>query len=389
MSWRALFKFELRAIFTNQSLLFTVFGGVLIYSFLYPQPYIKQLPREQQIVVVNLDNTQLSRQLVRMVDATPQVKVAAHAGALAEAKTMINAGEVQGLLLIPDHFNRDLLMGKSPTLAYAGDAAYFLVYGTIVEGLANAGGTMGAQAKVARMVMGGENLELAADHYTAIKLNAQPVFNPTMGYINYVVPAVFVLILHQTLLIAVALLGGGQGEYYRAGHTGYWVQYPAWRVLLVRGICFTLIYIPLLMYYFGFSFEYYGISRLASIYHLVLIAVPFLLAVIFLGMIVGQLIPRRELATVVVLLSSLPLVFSAGFIWPVEMIPDGIVALAQLAPSTPAINAFLRLNQMGAEFNQVIGWWGQLWVQTVVYGVIATWLIVRVKRRGKTPIKLS
>ena len=53
-----------------------------------------------------------------------------------------------------------------------------------------------------------------------------------------------------------------------------------------------------------------------------LLAMPFLLSVIFLGMILGQLIPRRELATVVVLLSSLPLVFSAGFIWPVGNDPS-------------------------------------------------------------------
>ncbi|GAL02279.1 ABC-type multidrug transport system permease component [Photobacterium aphoticum] len=142
MTWGSLWRNELRAIFTNTSLLFTVFGGVLIYSFLYPMPYSHQLPREQAIVVVNLDKSAMSRELVRMADATPQVRVAAQAGSLTAAKAMITAGEVEGLLLIPEYFNRDVLLGKSPTLAYAGDAAYFLVYGTIVEGLASAGGTL-------------------------------------------------------------------------------------------------------------------------------------------------------------------------------------------------------------------------------------------------------
>ncbi|KHT63455.1 ABC transporter [Photobacterium gaetbulicola] len=386
MSWRSLFKFELKAIFSNPSILFTVFGGVLIYSFLYPLPYIHQLPRQQQIVVVNLDQSELGRKLERMVDVTPQVMITARAESIDAAKAMVNQGKVQGMLVIPKDFQRDVLLGKSPTLAYGGDAAYFLVYGTIAEGLATVAGTLVAEVKVARMVMTGSDMALAAERYTAVKLNAQPVFNPTMGYVNYVVPAVFVLILHQTLLIAVGVLGGGQNEYLRAGKIGYWVHYPARRVVLVRGIVFSLIYLPLVMYYFGFSFSYYHISRLASITDLALLTLPFLLAVIFLGMILGQLIPRCELATVVVLLSSLPLVFSTGFIWPVEMIPAPISLLAQLAPSTPAINAFLRINQMGADFNQVLPLWGQLWGQAVVYGVIAARLMLKVKRENKLPV---
>ncbi|UXI04443.1 ABC transporter permease [Photobacterium sp. TY1-4] len=377
MSWRALIQQELKAIFTNPSILFTVFGGVLIYSFLYPLPYANQLPREQQVVVVNLDQSQLSRELERMVDATPQVALTLRATGMAEAQAMLNRGQVQGLLVIPEFFARDLLLGQSPTLAFAGDAAYFLVYGTVVEGLAKAGGTLGAKAKVVRMVTSGENIALASQRHSPIHLTMQPVFNPGMGYIDYIVPAVFVLILHQTLLIAVSLLGSGQRTLPAvAGQPGYWHQTPAWQLVLVRALVFVLIYLPLVMYYFGFSFTYYHISRLATIADLLAITVPFLLAVIGLGMILGHLLPRRELAIVVVLLSSIPLIFSLGFIWPASMIPAPIQTLVQLIPATPAVNAFLRLNQMGAEFHQVLPLWTQLWGQAFAYGVMA-WLLQR------------
>ncbi|MGF1787639.1 ABC transporter permease [Photobacterium swingsii] len=389
MSWRTLIKFELHAIFTNPALLFTVFGGVLIYSFLYPLPYSQQLPREQLVTVVNQDHSQISRELIRMIDATPQVKVQQYARSIDEAKTQLETGEVHGLLVIPAHFNRDLLLGKSPTLAYAGDASYFLVYGTIVEGIATASGTLGAKLKVARMVMSGDNIALAADQFSAIKLNTKPVFNPSMGYINYVVPAVFVLILHQTLLIAVAMLGGGQNEYRLQGGTGYWLRYPAWKIIIVRGLLMMTIYLPLTAYYFGYSFESLGISRLASIGDLLAMTVPFLLAVIFAGMVIGQLIPRRELATVIVLISSIPLIFTAGFIWPPSAIPEVLNQLAQIAPATPAINGFVRLNQMGASFEQVIGWWGQLWGQVVVFGCIASWLMTRAQKASASKVSVE
>ncbi|MEF1221012.1 ABC transporter permease, partial [Photobacterium damselae] len=95
------------------------------------------------------------------------------------------------------------------------------------------------------------------------------------------------------------------------------------------------------------------------------------------GLVIGQLIPRRELATLIVLLSSLPLVFSAGFIWPTTELPTIIKGFAQLVPSTPAINGFLRLNQMGASFTQVAPYFWQMWLQAVIYFMLAWGLMSR------------
>ena len=143
-----LLRLELRTLLADRAIMLTLFGGVLFYSFLYPQPYLHQLPREEAVVVVNEDGSQLSRQLEFMADATPQVKLVARAASLDEARHLLLTGKGRGILHIPRHFYRDLMQGKSVTLGYAGDASYFLVYGTIAEGLAQAGGGDGAHVRV-------------------------------------------------------------------------------------------------------------------------------------------------------------------------------------------------------------------------------------------------
>ena len=80
-------------------------------------------------MVVNEDDSQLSRQLEFMADATPQVKLVARASSLDEARALLLSGQV---LHIPA--TSIGIQGKSVTLGYAGDASYFLVYGTIAEG---------------------------------------------------------------------------------------------------------------------------------------------------------------------------------------------------------------------------------------------------------------
>ncbi|MCC8253541.1 ABC transporter permease [Vibrio campbellii] len=367
-----LIKTEFRSVMTNPVVVLTVFGGVVFYSFLYPLPYAQQTPREQPIAIVNLDGSQTSLKLERMVDATPQVKVVTRLHTIADAKQAFLNREITGFLVIPEHFYKDLLLGSSPTLAYAADASYFLVYGTVVEGLATAGGTLGAEVKVSKMVIDGVPLSMASHDYSAIKLNMKPTFNPTMGYIEYVVPAVFVLILQQTLIMAIGLQTGTQ----RHGR-GYWSQVPTGALLFARTLVFVAIYYLLSAYYFGFSFERLNVNHVANAGELLTLLLPFLLGCCGLGLWLGYLLPRRELVTLVVLVSSMPLIFLAGFIWPVESIPAPLLGFADLSPSTWAIKGFLALNQMGATWQQVAKHWTALWVLTVLWGGVAYWIAKR------------
>ncbi len=380
MSWFNLLKAEIKALFTNPVVVLTVFGGVFFYSFLYPLPYSQQTPREQTLTVVNLDKSQASYQLERMVDATPQVKVVQRNATIEEAKQAFLDKQVSGILVIPEHFYKDLMLGKSTTLAYAGDASYFLVYGTLVEGLAQAGGTLAAKTKVTRLVVDGEPLSLATKHYSPTGQNLKPTFNARMGYVDYVVPAVFVLILQQTMLIASGMMVGTQKH-----GIGYWSHISSFKLIALRSVVLIPIYYLLSMYYFGASFSLHGVNTLAHASELLTLLLPFLLSSCFIGIWLGSITPRRELVTLVVLLSSMPLIFSAGFIWPVEAIPQPIVWASKLFPSTPAIQGFLALNQMSAEWRQIASQWTLLWGQAVAWFLLAWWQLNKAQRHASAP----
>lgn len=369
---------ELRAIFTNDALILTVFGGVIFYSFLYPLPYEKELPREQTVIAVDLDGSQLSRRLIRMVNATPQVDIVRQAYTLAEAKEQMLANKLAGILVIPTHFYRDILQGNSPTLSYAGDASYFLVYSTVLEGMVAAGKTLAAEVSVTRLLMSGQAMELAKKQYNAVTLALHAMFNEAGGYVNYVIPAVFVLILHQTLVMGVGILAGRQNEQLAAGEKLYWQDVPASALLLVRAILFFAIYVVLSLYYYGVSFEMYDIPRLASIKDLALLSVPFLFSTIFLGITLGSFLPRREIASLIVLLSSMPIVFACGFIWPASAIPSPILTAMLFIPAVPAIKAFVLLNQMGADFYQIKSLVSHLLLLTLLYGSSA-YVVLKIK----------
>ena len=367
---------EWRAILKDPVVMLIVFGGTILYSFLYPLPYAKQVPREQKITVVNLDKSQVSYRLERMVDATPQVQIVDRSHTIEEAKNTFLAREVSGILVIPEHFYEDLLMGKSPTLSYAGDASYFLVYGTVMEGLLNAGGTLSAKAKIVRMLMEGQPLAGATTGYAATAINLKPTFNTRMGYLDYVVPGVFMLILHQTLIIAAGVMVTTQ----KSGK-GYWTELSTFTLMLIRCLVFIGIYYVISAYYFGASLQFQGISVVGKMSELLLFLFPFLLAACFLGIWLGTWIPRRELVTIVVLFSSMPLLFASGFIWPIEAIPQPIIWLSRCFPSTPGIMGMISLDKMGATWQQTLPQWGLLWLQSLAWGSLALWRLSATRKK--------
>jgi len=380
MSFFTLLKAEFKALLSDMDVILTIFGGVLLYSFLYPQPYLKESVTALPVAVVDNDKSDLSRKITFMLDASPQIKVDSHYLSEEDAKKAIINNKVTAMVIIPSHFKRDLLLGKEPVISVGADASYFLIYGGVVGATMHSVLTQSAQQQVGELLKKSVPLITAKMQYTPFKTEFINTFNVSGSYINYVLPAVFILILQQTMLIGMAMMGALQNEKSKRGVHGYYDRESVLAVMGVRYLSFGFIYAVHILFFFGFSFSFFGVPHIAKIGELLLYSFSFLIAVGSLGIFLGSLFRERIYPTPVILLSSLPLVFTAGFVWPLEMMPQWLIWLSNLSPSTPGIQGFLRLNQMGADFSQVIDQFGLLWLQTVVYGFLA-YLVLRAKSR--------
>ena len=372
MSFSQTFLRELKLVFTDVAIVLTIIGGVILYSFLYPQPYAKESVSGLSISVVNLDKSEISRDIIFKLNSAPQIDVVRQDNSLKDAQEALIEGKIKGIVLIPMHFKRDLVLEKSPTISVGADGSYFLIYGGVLEAAMKSILTQGAGVKVANLLKEGEPLVGAARAFTPYSLQTINLFNAQNSYTQYVIPAVFILILQQTMLIGLGILGGGVNERAKEGS---FKNTNTLFVMLSRVIIFFSIFFVHMLFYFGFSYEHFGITHLASIADLLSFGVVFLLASVFFGIFLGSLFSSREIATPAVLFSSLPLVFSAGFVWPKEALPEFIVVLANFFPSTLGIQGFLKLNQMGADFSFVREQYTILILQILVYAFLGYYFI--------------
>ncbi|HBF46551.1 MAG TPA: ABC transporter [Shewanella frigidimarina] len=376
MNFWQLIVAECKAILADKAIVMTLFGGVLFYSVLYPLPYLNQVPTEQQVVVVDHDNSSLSRLVTRHADASAKIKILANVNSIDQAQTWIDQGKAHGLLVIPANFRRDLLLGKGATLSYGGDASYFLIYSAVAEGLVSAGIDASKQVQLIGLLARGQNPQLALQAVNSVNINSVPAFNPSLGYTPYVVPGLFLLILHQTLLIGTGILGAGQWR-----KSGYWQQVHPVTLVLARLSVFMMIYALFSSFYLGFCFYWYKVSVVATVVEVGLFMLPFLLATGSLGIYLSSLFNRRELPTQLYLLVSMPILFVSGFVWPIALIPEPLVLASQVIPAVPAIMGMLELNQLGAGWSAVMPKWLQLWG---LFAVFATMAIVAIARKQKS-----
>jgi len=368
------FRHEFRRIFTVKSAFAVMVLGAAFYALFYPQPYLNEALRNVPIALVDRDGTQSSRDFARRIDATPDVAITEELPDVTSAEREVHARRVGGILVIPQYFERELLHGRPSPVALYADASYFLIYQRVAGAVAAVARTVGAEIETARLIAIGVDPAIAAVAPDPMPLTAVPLFNPEGGYATYVLPAAFVLLLQQMLLMGVALLAtmagigfvATDGTAARPGPlaviAGKLLAYLALEALILP------IYLLVLPYL-------YGLPRLGGVIPILIFAVPFVLAVAGLGLVVAGIFQNPLRVQLILAAVGLPLFMAAGFSWPSEAIPPLIRWVSYLVPSTSAISGFIKLSQLGAPLSAVKPEFITLWCLALAYNFIAILLV--------------
>ncbi len=378
--WR-IWKQEYKNIFADAGVMLIFFGAIIIYPIFYPIPYSDEVLKDVPIAVVDLNHSQLSRKLIRMIDANEFVNVTTEPVSMAEATEQFYNGDVNGVVLIPEDFSRKILWGEQANVVAYTDASYFLFYRQTLTGILQSTATLSAGIEIQRMTAKGVTTEQAMAARDPLPLISNPLFNRSGGYATFVVPAVLLIILQQTLLIGIGMLGGTsrerKGNHFLVAGVN---SKNGVRIIIGKTGAYFSLYLIHAIYYFGILFRYYDFPERADLWQLILFIIPFLLAVIFLGIALTSLFRNREISIMVLLFTTIPILFLSGFSWPPEAIPSWLRFISFAFPSTTGIDGFLKLNIIGASFSDVFFNWALLWSLVIIYFCFAVFSIKRLIR---------
>ena len=358
---------EIKQVFRDEGVLIFCIIVPLAYPLLYSWIYNNEVVHEVPVVVVDQSHSQQSRQLIRMLDASPDIHVLSYAADLDDAQSLVSRQVVKGIYFIPEDFATRLNRMEQGVIGVYCDMALMLTYKAIYQ-----------TAVAVTQKMGAEIQTKLSGNYTAredlittqpLAFEDVPIFNPQGGYGSSILPAVLMLILQQTLVLGIGLAAGTARESNRYGdlvpinrcYGGIG------RIVSGKAACYIMVYAVMGAFLTMAVPRLFHFIQLAHWQDLLLMMIPYVLACVFFGMTVSCLVRYRENVMLLVVFLSLPLLFLTGVSWPQSAIPSYWQGISWLFPSTFGVRAFVRMNTMGGTLADVSSEVRYLWIQMAVY----------------------
>ncbi len=102
--------------------------------------------------------------------------------------------------------------------------------------------------------------------------------------------------------------------------------------------------------------------------------IPFLLATSFFGLAASFFFTDSEAPLLMIAFFSVGLIFLSGVSYPLELMPWYWRAAHFVIPAAPATLAFVKINSMGAGMSEIRVEYLTLWIQCVIYFLLACWV---------------
>ncbi|MCG6188315.1 ABC transporter permease [Maribellus maritimus] len=380
------FSKELKTIFTDSGALLILIGAVVIYPIIYSIGYYNEVMTDTKIAVVDQDHSEASRKYTVMIDASSELEVVYKPLDLVSAENLFMVNKVSGVILIPKNFEKNVLSGKQANVAVYADASYFLKYRNTILASTYSNAYFSGGISLLHYMAEGQSFQQAKISSDPLPAYTHILYNPSSGYGSFVMPGVILVIFQQTLLIGIGLLGGSFSESkaspfilpkqkrrkeiipYLTGKTGAYIFISL----------FNIAYAIILVHHW---FKY---PDKASIPDVLMLMFPFLLSTIFLGIGVSTLFKHRESALIFMVFLSPIALFLSGLSWPASSIPQWLVSLSKLMPSTTVIPAYLRLRTMGVSLTDIKSEMVFMYIQAVVYLILTlVYFFVRVDKKSR------
>lgn len=378
---------EWKLFYTDAAAVLLLVVAGILYAFYYPTPYMNQTVSKVPVAVVDLDHTVMSRQLTQMSAAAQQIDVQYVFSDLRDAENAMADDKIFGFMVIPQDMEKTLRNGGTATVNVYTHGAYVMLHGNIGTAFTTCALTVGATTKVKRIALG---RRVPAAKAMAMRdptpISIQTLYNNTGSYSNYVVPSVLVLILQQTLVIGICVLGGARAHRkFRKKLRDSEVENERMPYRYFgRSLAYFLHYCSFILFYHFVVYNVFDFPRRGQVLPMIAFAVVFLFSTINFGMVLSQVFLRRETSMQIFLYMSIPILFLSNFSWPTELIPNWMYGISALLPSTFAVPAWLSIEQRGADIYEASSLLYPLALQAVFYMLFG---LVLTRIRDNTPLK--
>ena len=352
-------------------------GSVVTVAFcaIFFLTFLKQgLPHDLPIGVVDLDNSSLSRNFSRQLDATQLGKVLKY-DSFAEAREDMQSGKITAVCVIPAGMYADVQASRRPTFTYYLNGLYFvggaLSYKNILTMINLADGAV--QREVLRAK--GVNEDAIMGRIQPVNVDVHQIGNQYTNYGYYLTNIFLPGVLALTVVIILIYSLGAELKYGTSRHLLSTAGGSMYNALFGKLVVYTTLFsaIGLILILLMYDWMHFPIN--GSIWNMFQAIVLLVLASESVAIFIIGLLPIPRLALSIGALYSVLAFSMSGFTLPVETMPPYIQGLAEAFPLRHYFLFYSREVIFGTGF---AGWWQEV-IHLLIFLLLPSLVIYRLK----------
>jgi len=289
-------------------------------------------PAELPVGVVDMDNSAISRSILRNLDSFQQVGLTRQYADFGEARQALQKGDIYGFFYIPKGFAKEASSQNQPKISVYTNQSYLipssLIYRDMKTMAELASGAVGREILLAK----GYTMDQAMGFLQPITIEMSPIGNPTLNYSIYLnntmLPAVLgLMILLVTIFSLHTELKDGTGkEWMEMAHDNVYLAVSG--KLLPQTVAFMLMGVMYMVILYAVN----GFPLNNGVFPMALATALFVLATQGFGVFLAAALPSLRWAMSIGTLWGVLSIPISGFSFPVMGMPAPLQALTNLFP---------------------------------------------------------
>lgn len=325
--------YEFRHIWKNPILFIIVFLAPTVYGLYFGAVYCHAVLAEIPTGIVDLDHSELSRQLTTAFSNDPYFKIVPDISSYQELEEAMHNGKVRAGIVIPENFEKKVQHNRQTEILNVYDASNLIWGLNTRKNAMEVINKFNNQYTVEYLAAAGMNEQESLRIVNAVEANVITWYNPTNSYPTYIVIGLMMMLLQQLGLMSAGLTVTREKE------NNTWLHFVSSGVSwpkIVLGKCLPYFLANFLNYTLVacVAFEIAGAKMEGKVCLFLAMGLIYDLVITFMGFLISLLAKQSLQVTRYLALLSLPIFIMSGYTWPSTHIPDFIKAIADIFPST-------------------------------------------------------
>ena len=372
-NWWDVFSHELKDIFSDGGVLLIYFVAGLAYPLLYNVVYLNGILSETPVAVVDEAACPDSRRFIREIDATREVEVAAKCINMAEAEKLMQERKVNGIVYFPKDFGEKLARNETAKLSLYADMSSFLYYKNAMIATNFVMLHEIGQIQMERYSLAGMTEQEASQVVKPLGYEDNNPYNRAFDYSFFLISAILMIIIQQTMFYGMSLLVGTRKERNRnfSSLPAHYGEYGIMRIVLGRGGAYWLLYLGIGMYIAYIVPAIFGLPQRGQFMDILALLLFYITDCVFFSMTWCTLITRRESVFLLFLAMSPICLFLTGCSWPTVAFPKFWKVFSYIFPSTFGVQGYMNLSTAGGDIAAAGFQMRTMVLQTIIYFLLA------------------